>query len=151
MTKHTAEHVTYIHSHWQLQLCYIHVKIHECEFSFLITLIIAWEHKNSSYLICVTETRLLVTDSCNIYAIQDFDKLFRNDLIWNNTGRSSHGLVEYIKESTNVLEQQTYNSQFWCGFLCIQYSLKYAAVQLIMIYASLQCKYRVNREMWWET
>ena len=79
--------------------------------------------------------RLLRIEDSKEYAIEGFNKIFRNGQAWNNTKRPAHGLVPYVKDGANVLEQHLYKSASFEAFLiCLQNTIDLTVVQILAMY-----------------
>ena len=63
-------------------------------------------------LCAFAETRLLKPEDSKNYAIEGFKKICKNDQTWNSRGRPPHGLIAYVKDAHNMLEEYSHKSKF---------------------------------------
>ena len=57
---------------------------------------------------CLADTRLITTENYKNYAVEGFYKIFRNKQTWESRERPPHGLIAYVKDAQNVLEQHSH-------------------------------------------
>ena len=73
---------------------------------------------------------------------QDLKSLCRNDQLWNQTTRPPHGLINFVRDTLQILGNETQTSQNCeSKFLCVQHSYLPIPVQLISNDLSPQCPY----------
>ena len=95
----------------------------------------------ASNVIFLAKTMLIHSDDDNTYKIPGFVSC-RNDQLWNQTTRPPHGLISYVRDTSQILGHETQTSQDCeCVFLFVQHSYLPIPVQLIFIYLSTLCPY----------
>ena len=80
----------------------------------------------------------MITQKTKNKIIEGFNKIFRNDPIWNSTGRPPHRQIADFKDTQNVLEQHSYKpANFGALLIFLQNPVDFTVVEIIAIYASL--------------
>ena len=94
-------------------------------------------------IIILAETRLHSGDSDDDYRIPGFAQMFRNDQEQSNVNRPSHGLIMYVKEGIQVLDQGRSISTpgFEAMSICVRKRGCNVPTQLMGVYVSPQCKW----------
>ena len=113
-----------------------------CVVIVIIVVVIICDQFSYTPTIFLAKTRLIHSDDDDTYKIPGFEVSCRNDQLWNQTTRPPHRLISYVRDTSQILGQETQTSQNCESiFLGVQHSYLPISVQLISIYLSPQYPY----------
>ena len=146
------KHLEYLQKEKPLQLCYtpvynlqglmkcvflntrsLHKHIYDVQSSHNMT--------NADFII-LAETQLKSSDVNNDCQLEGHRHIFRNDQTYSGRTRPAHGIIAYVKDGVQVLEEHKYTSElFEAIYVCLHQQPLLQPLQVIGIYVSPQSNY----------